>query len=459
MECKYYNIIIMLSLYRVLAAGQMHGQPLEGIDTSSVVQWINQKAVPLQHITAGNTFADLKPLKKVLKNTRVVGVGEATHGTREFFQAQHRMLEFLVQELGYTMFIMEASYSACKPINEYVLHGKGDRDALLTGQGYLAWDNEAFTTIIDWIRTYNQGMPEHKKVSFYGIDLCFNGVGRELVLKYLEKHMPAEAAPAKAWFAPLDQEEKHWPFTLDQAVIATIYPLLKGLMQRMENSKPQLVAASSEAEYREIHRHLRIMEQWIIANTPELVLPPGEKRMDRGGYMAENFFYLMDQNPQAKCMFRGHNYHAAANPSDPSVGYFIRERLGDQYYAIGATCIQGTFLYRVLLPDNKVGGFEEYHFLPMSPASLPGTVGRSTHENLILNLRNARGVPPAVQKWLQDPVPEMYGNWVSEGILTQNTYGTCVLQEMYDAILYIRTSTPSRPNQNALEIAGRKEGF
>ena len=85
----------------------------------AIVTLLRRQAIPLRSITAGSGFDDLMPLKEVLRDVRVVGLGEATHGTREFFQFRHRMLEFLVEEMGYTVLAVEGSYAAFMNINDY----------------------------------------------------------------------------------------------------------------------------------------------------------------------------------------------------------------------------------------------------------------------------------------------------------------------------------------------------
>lgn len=84
-------------------------------------QWINNNAHELKTVDAGNGFEDLEPFKTILKDVRVVGLGEATHGTSEFFRMKHRMLEFLVKEMNFTSFYIEASMSRCRYINDYGL--------------------------------------------------------------------------------------------------------------------------------------------------------------------------------------------------------------------------------------------------------------------------------------------------------------------------------------------------
>ncbi|MFI1716947.1 hypothetical protein [Streptomyces litmocidini] len=80
--------------------------------SDEVTRWLTRATLPLTGLAAGAPTTDLQPLKDVLDGVRVVGLGEATHGTREFFRLKHRLLEFLVTELGFSVLAMEASASA-----------------------------------------------------------------------------------------------------------------------------------------------------------------------------------------------------------------------------------------------------------------------------------------------------------------------------------------------------------
>jgi erythromycin esterase len=91
----------------------------------AVIAALKANEIPIKTVEAGNGFEDLKPLKRIFKDVRFVGLGEETHGTREFFQFKHRMLEFLVKEMGFRVFAIEASYSACQNINDYVMGKNG----------------------------------------------------------------------------------------------------------------------------------------------------------------------------------------------------------------------------------------------------------------------------------------------------------------------------------------------
>src|SRR5688572_2857861 len=104
--------------------------------------WLQQNAHPLSGASAGSGFSDLKPLDRILAGVRVIGLGEPSHGQREFEQVKHRLTEYLVQGPGPIIFALETSQTAAKAIDDYVTRGTGDRDAVLAAQGFWNWDTQ-----------------------------------------------------------------------------------------------------------------------------------------------------------------------------------------------------------------------------------------------------------------------------------------------------------------------------
>ena len=98
---------------------------------SGPTDWIKTNAVSLKTVEAGHGFDDMAPLKAMVGDARIVALGEATHGSREFFQLKHRMLEFLVKEKGFTIFSINANMPEAYRLNDYVLEGKGDPAMLI----------------------------------------------------------------------------------------------------------------------------------------------------------------------------------------------------------------------------------------------------------------------------------------------------------------------------------------
>src|SRR5689334_9529062 len=159
-------------------------------ENEQVTKWLAANAIPLKTVQSGESVEDLKPLKQVLRDVRIVGLGEETHGTREFFQLKSRLVQFLVKDAGFTVFAMEISFAAASDINDYVLNGKGDRDKVLAKQGLWAWDTQEVAELLDWLRQYNSSAPPEKKVRFVGFDIHNNNLSADLVSSYLAKVAP-----------------------------------------------------------------------------------------------------------------------------------------------------------------------------------------------------------------------------------------------------------------------------
>jgi len=157
-----------------------------------VVDWIRSHAVPLKTPEAGNGFDDMRPLQALIGQARIVSLGEATHGSREFFQLKHRMLEFLAGEMGFTIFSIEANLPEAYRLNDYVLEGKGDPAQLLRGMYFWTWDTEEVLAMIRWMRAFNQS--GKGRVQFTGFDMQTPTVAASIVRDFAARYDAAFVA-------------------------------------------------------------------------------------------------------------------------------------------------------------------------------------------------------------------------------------------------------------------------
>jgi len=171
---------------------------------SAVQQWLRRAAIPLNTVVAGHGFSDLQPLKRLVREARIVSLGEATHGTREFFQLKHRILEFLVSEMGFTVFAIEASMPEAFDINQYILTGEGDPEKALAGLYFWTWNTAEVLEMVRWMRRYNADPNHTAKVKFYGFDMQSATRAVRLTLKYLSRVDPGVASAAAAPVATLE---------------------------------------------------------------------------------------------------------------------------------------------------------------------------------------------------------------------------------------------------------------
>ncbi|MFZ1145578.1 MAG: erythromycin esterase family protein [Bryobacteraceae bacterium] len=161
-------------------------------DDQPAIEWMRANAIRLATPEAGHGFADMQPLKQVVGNARIVALGEATHGTREFFQLKHRMLEFLATEMGFTIFSIEANMPEAYRLNDYVLNGNGDPKKLLKGMYFWTWDTEEVLDMIRWMREFNKS--GKGRVEFTGFDMQTPTVAMKIVQDFVAKNDPDYSA-------------------------------------------------------------------------------------------------------------------------------------------------------------------------------------------------------------------------------------------------------------------------
>jgi erythromycin esterase-like protein len=155
-------------------------------DDQAVVDWVGKHAVRLQTTEAGHGFADMQPLKKVIGNARIVALGEATHGSREFFQLKHRMMEFLATEMGFTIFSIEANMPEAYRLNDYVLNGNGDPAKLIKGMYFWTWNTQEVLDMVLWMREFNKS--GKGRVQFTGFDMQTPNVAADIVSDFVDKN-------------------------------------------------------------------------------------------------------------------------------------------------------------------------------------------------------------------------------------------------------------------------------
>lgn len=151
---------------------------------ADAIKWIRDGSIPLKTVEAGKGLDDMEPLREILKDVQIVGMGESTHGSREIFQMKHRMMEFLVEKMGYRVFAIEASLPDCVAMDRYVTTGIGDPAEAVKKQNFWTWSTEEVLDLVKWMREYNvkKGEPILRVV---GVDMQ----SQEYAVLFIEKEL------------------------------------------------------------------------------------------------------------------------------------------------------------------------------------------------------------------------------------------------------------------------------
>ncbi|MBX3317785.1 MAG: erythromycin esterase family protein [Phycisphaeraceae bacterium] len=193
----------LLLLAAPLPAQTQHQPSLPTTPDPARLAWLRANAHPIATTDPSDNIDDLAFLKDIVGDARIVALGEATHGTREFFQMKHRITQYLAQEMGFTIFAIEASTPESAKISDYTVRNLGDSpDDLIRGMYFWTWSTDEVADMVRWMRTFNKGGPGNeakaKHIAFTGFDMQTPDVAQEVAASFLDTHDPDLAARARA---------------------------------------------------------------------------------------------------------------------------------------------------------------------------------------------------------------------------------------------------------------------
>ncbi len=145
-----------------------------------------------------------------LADTPLVLLGEASHGTQEFYAERAAITRRLIEHHGMTAIAIEGDWPDAYRVNRYVLGQSDEPDAEHALRGFRRfptwmWRNREVLDFVTWLRAHNDACAPNERVRFYGLDLYSLAASMEAVVGYLEKIDPAEAAPRRARYACFDR--------------------------------------------------------------------------------------------------------------------------------------------------------------------------------------------------------------------------------------------------------------
>ena len=393
--------------------------------------------------------SDLGPLINRVGRSRFVCIGEASHGTHEFYEWRAILSRLLIAEHGFTWIGVEGDWPDCWRINQW-LRGCGDQD--LDSRGLLAhferwptwmWANEDVADFLTWLREWNASRPESRRVGFYGLDLYSLWDSLSEIIGWLDRHAPdAVESAMQAWqcFMPY-QEDPHryaWstrlvPQSCEADVVALLVEVRAQVAARSGNSEAfnaeqnAEVAVGAERYYRIMVRGDR--ESWNI----------------RDIHMADTIDRIAQHlGPRSKGLIWEHNTHVGdaratdmASDGLVNVGQLMRERHADEGVSlVGFASHRGTVLAaaewgaaeRVLpVPDARTGTHEDF---------LHSALGRPS----VLDFGDDRARP-----WLSARLGHRAIGVVYHPEREFANYVPTIMGGRYDALLWFEETTALSP--------------
>ncbi|KAA6213383.1 erythromycin esterase family protein [Streptomyces albofaciens JCM 4342] len=415
-----------------------------------LARWLTEHARPLDALEPGTPHGDLGPLGDALRGVRIVGLGESTHGTHEFFRLKHRLVEFLVREEGFTVLAMEASASAARALDTYVRHGTGDPARLIGRLGFWTWRTAEMLDLVEWLRAHNEGLPEERRVRFVGTDpqRCADSVAA--VTAFLDRAAPERAAQVRDLTVLAQARPASRP-DLRQTLVPRAEALADFIAGHRQTCAERIAAAGEDggrkpaATVDDALEHARILVRAADLVTRSPGRPTGEDSVFavRDRYMADAVARLVDTNPRARVIVWAHNGHIAKGTYGagvPALGSRLRARYGDAYYALALLFGKGSFLAR---RGTDVHGPPLRHRIGTGTRTVEARFAQAVPGDFYVGLTTG-GSPPEAARWLRSALAQRSFGANVPRFAYRFHVAPLVPAEDYDGIAFVARSTCSR---------------
>ena len=377
----------------------------------------------------------------------VVLLGEATHGSSEFYRARAAITRYLIQNHGFNIVAVEADWPDAQRVDRYVRHrapepSRGEAFARFPS---WMWRNLEVLEFADWLRNENGRRGDLNRVEFRGLDLYSLSASIAAVLSYLDRVDPEAAKEARRRYGcltPWQNEPSsygHYALmggeTCEREVCEQLIELLKNRLAYAARDGEHFFSAAQDARIvRAAERYYRTMyegarESWNL----------------RDRHMFDTLQMLMSHRPKSKAIVWAHNSHignAAATSmgweGEFNIGELCRTAYGSDMAAIGFFTDRGA----VAAASNWDEPMEVKNVLPARPDSYEYLFRHAGHERALFDWR-AR---PELRALLDEPrLERAIGVIYRPDTEFLSHYFRAVLSEQFDAVVWFENSRAVSP--------------
>ena len=424
-------------------------------DLDLITDVVHEAARPIK-----GAVGDYDPLLDLVGAARFCLLGEATHGTHEFYSERAEITKRLIREKGFTAVAVEADWPDAFRVNRYVRGLSDDKNANEALGGFKRfptwmWRNTAVLDFVEWLREYNRSLaPNAAPVGFYGLDLYSLYASIEAVLNYLNKVDPEAAKRARYRYSCFEH--------FGEDTQAYGYAATFGTTETCENEviSQLLEMRKRAADYASRDGRVALDEFFFAEQNARLVLNAERyyRTMFRGRveswnlrdqHMAETLnslvAHLNSQGQQAKVAVWEHNSHLGdaratymADYGELNVGQLVRQRYGEEARLIGFTTYTGT----VTAASNWDGPAERKRVRPALPNSFEALFHETNDANFLLTLQNNKRVSTALSEpRLERAIGVIYLPQTER----QSHYFEARLSQQFDAVIHFDRTRALEP--------------
>ncbi|MBI5726727.1 MAG: erythromycin esterase family protein [Ignavibacteriales bacterium] len=394
--------------------------------TGEQIDWLQSNTCTFNSADPKQDNSDLHFLKEIVGNAKIVSLGEGTHGTSEFFKMKHRITKYLAEELGFTVFAIEANMPEAKAVNDYILYGKGNAKEALAGLYFWTWNTQEVLDMIEWMREFN--MSKKGRIEFWGFDMQTPDIAVANVLNFLASYDSANVQQVKSNYDSVlvfYAAQKKSKVIADKKLYEPVLSYAAEVLSFMEKKEKLFKESVDKDSVDWAIQNARIVVQCITDK-----IPGGASRDES---MAANTGWILKHSgADAKIVLWAHNGHVAKSKYQTgTMGFFLDKTYGKEMVVFGFGFFEGKY---TAFGKN---GINNYSTSLPQPGSFEWILHNAGKEQLIIDLRKFTNSPFA---WL---VQDNIGFRSIGAVPVEEAFYPTKIAQDYDAIVYFEKTEPT----------------
>jgi erythromycin esterase len=434
--------------------------PATAEEEAAAVDWL--KASGIAFDPSAYDAATLAPLAERLSTARIIGIGEATHGSHQDQAFKAELIKALVKSGKINVLLLEANRDAGEQFDRYVRLGEGDPvEVVRAGSFFRIWKNDEFASLLIWLRNWNKGAAN--PVRIIGIDCQDAGRDSGVALDLIAAHDPAAAELLRSglgslvpgvrfvdWLRKVERSEFDTAMATSAALAAWF-----DIAPAAARADPGFARAQSAAT---TARQAFVTFEFDRDDADKTRMdPPYFARRDL--FMAENAVTML--TPDERAALWAHDSHVMGDMPAlfravgfVSLGAAIRDRLGGDYVAVGFTWSTGAFHSNTaadeaaLAKPTTIPELEVFSLPNNRTGELGSIFDRTGAQAMWIDLATLPA-DPVIQRWSQRPY---WRGWAGARVLpsmwqvsnpeTGDVPGDVATG--HDVIVWFQTISPTR---------------
>lgn len=408
-------------------------------------------------------------INKITDQPRIIGLGEPTHGTKESTRINIFILKSLIQNNGLRHICFEGDIVGGITLNNYILGRTQKSTDYNAAFAWLGIYDTDFANFIEWLKTYNTGLAANDKVQLYGLGYLYRTKAIEYIMSYVKQIEPEFYDSVKTYYQALNtqltwEESRYFfPTDYDSSTVITLRKNAASVVEHLEANQKTYFQKSDSLNVRNIIR--------LAVSIGFSLLLPDPRENDKFSNLFYNketlsnndvekirrYSQFLHQRHRDYCLFTnfqavfkeipdrnkiavwGHNLHIGKRLDQNNkttikrLGFWLNEKYGKQYSAIGYIFYQGKAYTQIQHESAlKITTIDAQH---PPDGSIENFIQKFTSSNVFINIQSLNKLPISQEQILMRSIGSQY-----DGEEFIPTYVT----KDFDALIFLQKTTPSQ---------------